>query len=340
MVKKTVLEQAVENGLLQPSQVDPLYNYLQEHSSSRFNLTHVLYYFGGFVAIGALTLFMNLGWEQFGGWGIVGICAVYLCVAALLMQCMNRLHYDVPASLCGLFIVALIPLAVYGGQQALGMWPEDKNFQNLRFGFDDLTIMMEGTALLAGVLVLSVYRRPLQTLPITLALWFLSLSVTSLVYGEEFDWGNRSLVTMWFGLAMVLVAFGTDIATRKSRDYAFWFYLVGVVTFWGGLTSQSSDSELSKFFYFCLNLGLIGCGVVLLRKIFVIAGAAGSFIYLMHMADRVFKDSWLFPVALTIAGLGIVWLGILWQKHEQQISASLQSRLPKVLQELLVQRRN
>src|SRR5690606_29794226 len=32
----------------------------------RFNFVHVLYYFGGLLAIGAMTLFMNLGWELFG----------------------------------------------------------------------------------------------------------------------------------------------------------------------------------------------------------------------------------------------------------------------------------
>jgi hypothetical protein len=41
------------------------------------NFTTILYYPGGLVAIGATTLFMNLGWEEFGGWGILCIALVY-----------------------------------------------------------------------------------------------------------------------------------------------------------------------------------------------------------------------------------------------------------------------
>jgi hypothetical protein len=32
---------------------------------------------GGLIAIGAMTLFMNLGWESFGGWGIFFISLAY-----------------------------------------------------------------------------------------------------------------------------------------------------------------------------------------------------------------------------------------------------------------------
>jgi hypothetical protein len=52
----------------------------------------------------------------------------------------------------------------------------------------------------------------------------------------------------------------------------------------------------------------------------------------------VFEDSMLFPIALTAIGLGIIYLGILWQRHEARISAALRRRLPPVLRELLDRR--
>jgi hypothetical protein len=42
----------------------------------------------------------------------------------------------------------------------------------------------------------------------------------------------------------------------------------------------------------------------------------------------VFKDSLVFPVALMLIGLGVVWLGVLWQRHEVAITSALQRWLP------------
>lgn len=98
---------------------------------------------------------------------------------------------------------------------------------------------------------------------------------------------------------------------------------------------QNSDSELAKFSYFCINLVMIAIGVLIVRRVFVVFGALGSAFYLGHLANVVFKDSLLFPVFLTALGLGIIYLGILWQKNEHHISHRLRSYLPQALREFL-----
>ena len=98
---------------------------------------------------------------------------------------------------------------------------------------------------------------------------------------------------------------------------------------------QHSDSELNKFIYFVINLLMIGIGVVLVRRVFVVFGGLGSSFYLGHLASSIFKDSWLFPISLTAIGLLIIYLGILWQKHEKTLTQSVQQKLPTALRELL-----
>ena len=85
---------------------------------------------------------------------------------------------------------------------------------------------------------------------------------------------------------------------------------------------------------------MIFVGVLLVRRVFVVFGALGSCGYLGHLAFNVFEDSWLFPVALTAIGLGIVYLGILWQKHEKSISERARASLPVPLRELLESKLN
>ena len=80
---------------------------------------------------------------------------------------------------------------------------------------------------------------------------------------------------------------------------------------------------------------MIGVGVLLVRRVFVIFGAPGSCGYLGHLAEDVFQDSWLFPIALTAIGLLVICLGVLWQKNEESITRKAQSILPAALRELL-----
>ena len=48
-----------------------------------------------------------------------------------------------------------------------------------------------------------------------------------------------------------------------------------------------------------------------------------------------FKDSLLFPFALSLIGLAIIGLGVMWQRREAQLSAGLRSFLPAALRELI-----
>lgn len=336
-INKIDLLNAADKGLLNSEQVNPLYAYLGEinEKTPKFDFTHVLYYLGGLIAIGALSLFMNLGWEQFGGWGILFISLLYAGSGLKItnyFQC-NQLH--IPAGICGAFVIALTPLAIYGFQQGMGWWPEDTPYREYHRYIKFLWIYMELGALAVGALMVWKYRYPFLLMPIAATLWYLSMDIAELLVGDLFSYSARALVTMWFGLAMTLFALLVDIRSRKTLDYAFWLYIFGVMAFWGGLTSQYSDSELAKFLYFCTNLVLIGFGVVLVRRVFVVFGALGCTFYLGHLANEVFKDSWLFPIALTVIGLGVMYLGVLWQRNEKRLTDKFRSYLPLQMKELL-----
>ena len=68
-------------------------------------------------------------------------------------------------------------------------------------------------------------------------------------------------------------------------------------------------------------------------------GGLGIAVYLGDLSYRVFKDSLVFPFALSLIGLGIIWLGVLWQRREAEWSARLIGYLPAALRELIEARR-
>lgn len=340
---RTILKEAVARGIIssdQAERVSELSTTLGQNTPG-FRFTHILYYLGGLIAIGAMTLFMNLGWERFGGWGLLFIALAYGAAGVALTEyLLNRLHLPIPAGISAAFAVSLTPLAVYGLQVALGFWAEGRVYRDYHTLVDWRWMLMELATLATGAALLWRYRLPFMVMPLALTLWYMSMDLTPFLFGAaDQNWALRRTVSLWFGLLMLLLALRVDIRSRDDRDYAFWLYLFGVLAFWGGLSWMHSDSELSKFIYLCINLAMIVVGAILSRRVFAVFGALGTAAYLGHLAHGVFRDSMVFPFALTAIGLSVVLLGILWQRHEQRIAARLRGLLPQPVQAFLENRR-
>jgi hypothetical protein len=195
-------------------------------------------------------------------------------------------------------------------------------------------------------------RLPFSVMPIAVTLWYMSMDLApflqtyltgnldpnnpKLSYEQQQNlwksyWVLRQWVSVAVGLVIVSGAIALDIGARSRRDYAFWLHLAGVTAFWGGLSSMSSDSEVGKFIYFLINVAMLMFGAVIGRRVYTVFGALGIAGYLGHLSHKVFKDSLVFPVALMLIGLGVVWLGVIWQRHEAAIDSALQRWLQERL---------
>jgi hypothetical protein len=341
-LNRSLLKDATENGLISEQQAQQLWEFLsvRRKDTPSFRFTHILYYFGGLIAIGAMSLFMTLGWERFGGWGLFLIALTYAGAGLWLTEFfLKRSRFPIPAGITATFIVVLTPLAVYGLQVALGWWAEGKVYREYHTYIDWRWMFMEFATLASGAVMLWRYRLPFLVMPIAVTLWYMSMDLTPFLFDEaDLTWTLREFVSLWFGLLIVLLAFWVDIRARHDKDNAFWLYLFGVMAFWGGLSMMHSDSELNKFVYLCINLIMIAIGAILSRRVFTVFGGLGVVVYLGHLAYGVFKDSMMFPFVLTIIGLGVIYLGIIWQRHEEIISNNLRTLLPLPIRELIERR--
>jgi hypothetical protein len=338
-LNRGLLKEATENGLLDAQQAERLWRFLEERGKDTpsFRFTHILYYLGGLIAIGAMSLFMTLGWERFGGWGLFSIALAYAAAGLWLTEFfLHRSRLVIPAGIMATFVVVLTPLAVYGLQAGMGWWAEGSAYRDYHVRIDWRWMFMEFATLAGGAVMLWRYRLPFLVMPVAVTLWYMSMDLTPFLFGDaDVMWELRKFVSLWFGLLIVLLAFWVDVRSRHDKDFAFWLYLFGVAAFWGGLSSMHSDSELNKFIYFCINLFMIVVGATLSRRVFAVFGGLGAAGYVGHLAYDVFKDSMVFPFVLTLIGLGVIYLGILWQRHEQEISGTLRGMLPAALRELV-----
>lgn len=339
-IGKPHLQQAVEQQIISRQQADALWRFWQSQQNEvpQFRFNHVLYYIGGLLAIGAMTLFMTLGWETFGGSAIVLLCLLYGVAGVSLTEYFRKRSLSIPAGICAAFVVALVPLAVYGVQDVMGLWSGDRVYRDYHRWIDWRWLLMELATLAAGALMFWRYRYPFLLMPVAVTLWYMSMDVSSwLIFGlgEYDDWLLRKQVSVWFGILMIALALWVDFRNQSVRDYPFWLYLFGVLTFWGGLSMMDSDSEWSKFLYCLINVAMVFAGVLIRRRVFTIFGALGMLGYFWHLADKIFKDSWLFPISLTLAGLAVVFIGVWWQRNEDLFTEKLQSKMPVAIRRFL-----
>jgi hypothetical protein len=214
----------------------------------------------------------------------------------------------------------MVPLAVYGIERWTGYWPEKDPgaFREFHPYINSSWLIMEAATVVAGLVALRFWRFPFLTAPIAYALWFMSMDLIELIgHKTGMGWNEKEMITAVFGGVMLITAYFIDLR-GKADDFAFWGYLFGLAAFWGGLTSMNSDTELGKFIYCLINLALIFCSLALRRRVFLIFGSLGLFGYLGHLAYRVFEDSILFPFALSLLGIAIIYLGLQYQRRRKK----------------------
>src|SRR5688572_33425170 len=124
---RTDLQPAVRKGILTAEQADRLVEFLATNETPKFSFVHVLYYLGGMIAIGAMSLFMTLGWNSLGGWGGFFTAVLYGALALLLTHwLLEKRNLAVPAGIMATLAVVMVPLAIFGAQMALGHWESSK----------------------------------------------------------------------------------------------------------------------------------------------------------------------------------------------------------------------
>ena len=301
---------------------------MEEEESTPF--AKCLFYLGALIVISAMTWFMNLGWALFGGGGIFIIALIYACIFTLVGKALwNKKGLRLPAGLLITIAVCMAPLAIYGLETYFNLWPTDTetNYPEFYQQVEGRWVLMEIGTILAGVVALWFFPFPFLTAPIFFAAWFLTMDIIPLIFGKELEWNHRCWISLCFGLALMAIGFTIDRA--KKGDYAFWSYLFGTVTFWGSLNCLAWDKgEFILFIYLLINLLMMCLSVLLKRTVLMVFGAFGLFAYLGHLAHNIFKDSVLFPFALSFIGLVIIYLGVLYQKNLEWMEKNIFEKLP------------
>lgn len=331
-ISKEDLQKAAESGIISPEQAGALWKYWAHKDSGKtpFTGVNVAYYFGALIIILAMTWFATEAFANFSSLGLLIISLVYFAgFATVGKKLYQNEQTRIPGGLLLTIAVFMVPLFVFSAQHYAGVWgtEEPGGYRDYFAWIKSGWFLMELGTIITSIIFLYRFRFPFLTFPLAFTLWYLSMDLTALVFGDSsFSTNQRETVSMFFGLGMLIATYFID--RRTEKDYAFWLYLFGLLAFWGGLSLMGSGSEWGKFFYFCINIGLVIISVLFRRKVFLVFGVLGSFGYLGYLAWDVFGDSIVFPVILTLAGLLIIWLTIKYARNQKKIESFVLARLP------------
>jgi hypothetical protein len=326
------LRAAIDRAGLAPEVFDRIWTELagEPEVSPGFEAAHVAYYLGALLIIGAMGWFITDAWDRLSGLTLTAIATLYGVVFGSIGVWLSRKAATrIPGGVLASVAVCMTPMAVYGIERQLGWWPaaDPGGYSRFHPYIDASWVLMEIATVLVAAIAVRLVRFPFITAPAAYALWYLSMDATALAFGQHWTFKQECHISIAFGVVMMVIAYFLD--HRSSLDFAFWFYLFGLLTFTGGLTLLGDGDQLGKAIYCALHLLLMALAIILQRRVFLVFGALGVFIYLMGEAEGYFRNSLGFTVALTIIGVLFIAGGIAYKKNEPELTRLLYPLIPE-----------
>src|SRR5256885_12720663 len=146
-----------------------------------------------------MGLFSTLAFSQMGGTALAVTAVIYAAAfAAAGHYLWHAKNLRTPGGLLIAVAVSMAPLAVYGMQDALGLWGEfgkPGTVQDFYVWVKGSWIFMEIAAIMAALIALRFYPFPFIVVIIGVALWFMSMDVVPWIAGKaDADWDLRQQV--------------------------------------------------------------------------------------------------------------------------------------------------
>lgn len=297
----------------------------------------LLFYFGALIIISAMTWFMSLSWEWFGSGTIFLISIAYASLFTFIgAKLWKKNDLKTAGGLLVTTAVCMMPLIIYSLETYLNIWPENysEHYRDFFTTIKGSWIFMELGTILAGLIALRFFSFPFLTAPIFFAAWFFTIDITPIITGNhQITWEQKEWISLFFGGVLLVIAYVID--RKKTEDYSFWGYFFGAIAFWISLSSLSwGKSELIFIVYLIINFIMMVMSILLKRKVLMLFGALGTFIYFSHLAYEVFENTSVFPFALSLIGLIVIYLGTLYQKNSEWIEQKIIELCPPFMRHL------
>lgn len=336
-ISRADLERAAA-GIVEPEQASALWDALSRQRArpapaqgGGLDLSTVAWWGGTLLVIVAMLALVPLLMERYGRHVLLVAALLYgAAFTAAAWWLWFRARLETAGGLMATLAVCMAPALVLGIMVSAGVAGREIGLP------PGGGIAMEAAAIAAGLGALVFVRFTFLVVPVILALWVLVYDVASNVLGYDCDLEDScTAISFWYGAALVAGGYALDRLLRD--DYAFWGYFFGALgmvlsLFVMAFVVYEDDGLRALFALMCL--AMILAAMVLRREVFAVFGTIGVLAYLLYLIWDLFADSLIFPLALSAAGIALVFAGVKWHRHRDAAIAASQRWLPDFLRAL------
>ena len=320
-------KKAVDDKIISEKEAEKLFTYFK--IQNKFKFSNVLIYFGGIVLMSSMTISYSAMLPPIGG--IIIILGYMVSVYILAKQTQNEIIQNILST----FLVALSPLLCYYILKLLGI--EISFYRGYYYVVSYEWIIMEIFTMITAFFVYKQFKNSFLMLVVSITIWYFSLDFSSLIADKlhlvSNFWDFKAKMSILFGILLVSLAIRFDLKDKKL-DLGFWLYIFGAILIWSGgsyfLVDMKIDFKL--LLYILFNLAFLLFGVFIRRNVFLALSGIGFFI-IFNRLGVLFFGWWLFPFVMSLVGFGIIYLGRIWAKNEEEISNKFLNVLPSNLKE-------
>lgn len=322
------LDLAVKNNIFTLEQKETFVTFIKEQNSESNPLQKFLFYTGALIIISGMTWLLGTCWADMDYAALLAISTVYFVVFTLAgVGVTRKLNIALGGNLLFCIAITVVPMIVYSILNLTGVWSGDK-YGDFYIWVRGKWIVLELSTIAVALLFLIKVRFHFIVFLISFCLWYLSMDIVPMIYRENWiGWFERANISKIFGILMLTA--GYLLHLKKKRDYAFWLYLFGLFTLTFGFSFFYNANFPGFIILLLIHIAMCFVSLFLEEPVFMVFGAIGIGEFLSRMSYKLFKDSMLFPFALTLLGVVIIVIGIIYQKNRRKIEDAINKLIPE-----------
>lgn len=269
-------------------------------------LLNVLYFGGGMVILTSMSLFVTVGFSQFGTAGLfyIGFSYIVFFHTSAFILWHSYEQYKIIAGIFATIGVGICPFVIFSFLDVIKYLNHrgGDNYRSFHIYISSSFVPIEIGTGIFGLFTILIVPFPFITMPVAFCLWYLTMDISEYFARGNLTWKIRCQVSVVSGFIIMLGGLFIEKIINPSTDFSFWIYLFGLIAFWSGLSFQESDNSFNKILYILIQVGLIVSShtVFLDRYMFAFFGLLGFLaIYTAMAKDSMRKsfDSFWFCIA-------------------------------------------
>lgn len=287
------------------------------------NAVTVAYWAGAIAVLFAFGWFLVDRWKVLGAGAVLLIAAVYAVIFLVAARMLAQHAFARASALALLLFVAMVPIVTWAVLSLTGYWDlvpalrPNAFMRGVAYPWDTVRwLPIDLMTLLAALAAARRTHDSILGLPIAASLWFALTHAMPAVIDPDLLVGVASYLILVGAVAYLAVGYALESSEREGDDFAFWFYVVGLIAMFAAVSGVWRDAPgVVAHATLVTALLLAVAGLYLRRVLFVGFASIGLIAYLGYLAFDVFRRAVGFPVVLATFGTVIILLAVWAQRR-------------------------